>query len=158
MKYKKNIFIIIGLILVCFLSYYEGFGRAVKHINVDKKYIYKTFKSENVYKRIKKFYKNILHKWDFVPRMKFDDKKLIIKEEYFDNVLTKSNKPFDYVKQLTYIDNTIKNAGLFHNDYRVKGPGHFFLKNGKIYLIDYDGLSKKEHLPRNDIQKIIKQL
>ena len=73
-------------------------------------------------------------------------------------ILDKSNKPSDYIKQLRNIDNTIKSAGLFHNDYRTKGPGHFFVKNNKIYLIDYDGLSKKKHLPRNDIEKIIKEL
>jgi hypothetical protein len=158
MKYKKYIFILLSVIIICsILTSYEGFGRAVKEtvIDKDKKFIYKIFKNESIYKVIKNYYKNTLVDWDFCPRMEFDDKKLTIKEEYFDTILNKSNKPKDYIKQLVNIDNTIKNAGLFHNDYRTKGPGHFFIKDSKIYLIDYDGLSKKQHLPRNDIQKII---
>ena len=161
MKYKIYIFILLSIIVICgILTSYENFGRAVGKtvVDKDKKFIYKTFKKEGTYKKIKDYYKNILVNWDFCPRMEFDDKKLTIKEEYFDTILTKLNKPKDYIKQLVKIDKTIKKVGLFHNDYRTKGPGHFFIKDGKIYLIDYDGLSTKQHLPRNDIQKIIDAL
>ena len=64
-----------------------------------------------------------------------------------------------YVKDKIY--KRIKNSGLFHNDYRTKGPSYIFVKNNKIYLIDYDGLSANKHKymkNRNNIQKIINQL
>ncbi len=154
----KHLLLLGLLIIINFFYLKETFGRAVKNTNIKNNYIYKKFKNESTYKRIKKYYNDILYQWDFVPFMDFDDKTLTIKEEYFDTILDKSNKPSDYIKQLRNIDNTIKSAGLFHNDYRTKGPGHFFVKNNKIYLIDYDGLSKTEHLPRNDIEKIIKAL
>ena len=108
------------------------------------------------YKRIKDYYEKTLVNWDFCPRMGFDDKNIIIKETYFDTFLTKLNKPKDYIKQLVNIDKTIKSSGLFHNDYRSKHNSHFYIKDDKIYLIDYDGLSTKTARPwQNDIQKVI---
>jgi hypothetical protein len=155
------VILILILILILFFRflYKEPFGRCVAKTKIiNNKFIHKYIPVKNVYNRIKKYYSDILHKWDFVPRMYFNDKKLIIKEDYYKTILNKSNKPSNYKKQLRNIHNTIRNAGLFHNDYRTSGPGHFYVKNNKIYLIDYDGLSNTEHLPRNNIESIIKEL
>jgi len=154
------IYLLIITFLIIINLYYikEQFGRSVKDTQINNKFIYKKFNNKLIYMRIKKYYYDILHKWNFVPRMYFDDKRLIIKEDYYKTTLDKSNKPYDYKKQLRNIHNTIRNAGLFHNDYRVGKHGHLYIKNNKIYLIDYDGLSKHNGLPRNDMEKIIQKL
>ena len=86
MKYKKYIFILLSIIVICgILTSYENFGRAVGKtvVDKDKKFIYKTFKKEGTYKRIKDYYEKTLVNWDFCPRMEFDDKNIIIKSLIF---------------------------------------------------------------------------
>ena len=107
-------------------------------------------------KYIKKVYKEYLINWDFVPRMEFKKNNII--EDYLTTPLNKKNKPSDYKEQLINIDNTIKAVNMYHNDYR---KSHFFVKNGKIYLIDWNNFldyEPKWAKRRNNNNNIINKL
>ena len=107
-------------------------------------------------KYIEKVYKEYLINWDFVPRMEFKKNQII--EDYLITQLNKDNKPSDYKEQLINIHNTIKNVNMFHNDYRTN---HFFVNNGKIYLIDWNNFLDYEPSwasGRNNIKRIINKL
>ena len=72
--------------------------------------------------------------------------------------LSKKNKPKDYKEQLLKIDQTIKQSKMYHNDYFLR---HFFVKNEKIYLIDWNNFI--DYVPkwakdRNNINTIIDKL
>lgn len=88
------------------------------------------------YNNVKELYKKLLHKFDFVPRMEFNDKKFEITEEFIKNHLTKENKPDDYINQLKKINNTFEKHKLFHNDLHIHH--HIRLKDKKIFIIDFD--------------------
>ena len=67
--------------------------------------------------------------------MEFFDNENIIVEEYFKTSLTISNKPLDYIYQLLNINKKLKENSIYHNDYKLI---HFYLKDGKIKLIDWN--------------------
>jgi|TARA_B110000261_G_scaffold160919_1_gene201401 thiamine kinase-like enzyme len=100
--------------------------------------IYKTHNNQKTYYKIKKLYDETLHKFDFVPIMEFNDKKLEIIEDYIKNKLTKKNKPKDYENQLRNIYNTFRKNNLYHNDLAYKD--HIRVKNNKILVIDFDSM------------------
>tara|TARA_B100001121_G_scaffold310515_1_gene342034 strand:- start:3320 stop:3835 length:516 start_codon:yes stop_codon:yes gene_type:complete len=104
------------------------------YIDNENSKIYKKFKNNSSVKNLKNIYKKI-NKFDFVPRMEFFDEENIIVEEYFKNKLTISNKPFDYIYQLLNINKTLKKNSIYHNDYKLI---HFYVKDGKIKLIDWN--------------------
>ena len=90
---------------------------------------------------IELLYNKYLINWDFVPIMNFDYKNNIIIEDYYKKLLNENNKPSNYIRQLKNIDNTIRKHNLYYNDYKRQ---HFFVKKNKIYLIDWNTLSKKK--------------
>ena len=51
--------------------------------------ITKPYHNKPAYFKIKKLYEETLHKFDFVPRMEFDDKKFVITEDYIPHKLSK---------------------------------------------------------------------
>ena len=104
--------------------------------------IYKPYKKQSTYLRIKNLYNDILHTFSFVPRMEFDDANLIIIEEHIQDKLTKENKPPDYVEQLRFIDETFKKHSLYHND--LDDYNHIRVKDNKIYIIDFDLMTKNK--------------
>ena len=104
------------------------------YIDNENSKIYKKFKNNSSIKELKNIY-NKINKFDFVPRMEFFEEENIIVEEYFKNKLTISNKPFDYIYQLLNINKTLKKNSIYHNDYKLI---HFYVKDGKIKLIDWN--------------------
>lgn len=105
---------------------------------------------------IEKMYHNYLKHWYFVPRMEFSEDYII--EDYYDTKLTKENKPKDYKEQLLRVHKTIRDSNMYHNDYK---SAHFFVKNRKIYLIDWNNFldyEPKWALGRNNINKYINKL
>ena len=78
--------------------------------------------------------------------------KIIIKETYYNTILTSQNKPANYIQQLENIDK------IFHNDYN---RNHFFLDEDKIKLIDWNNTALYKPLKKrwvNDIYKEIERL
>jgi hypothetical protein len=107
---NKHLFLIF-LIFILLLNIEEKyFFTSVnrKKIVISKNKITKPLYDHNAYKRIKKLYHNNLNKFDFIPKMEFNDKKFEITEDYIENVLTKNNKPKNYAEQLKNIYDTLK--------------------------------------------------
>jgi len=111
----------------------------VRYIYIDNKNckIYKKYKSDCYVKKLKNIYDKI-NKFDFVPRMEFYEDENIIVEDYFKNKLTISNKPFDYIYQLLRFDKILKENNMYYNDFKLE---HFYVKYGKIKMIDWEKLT-----------------
>ena len=169
MEYIKC-FIIFFFILLFYKykSLFERFKRtksntsAVKEYEIKNDKIYKYYNGKGDVIKIKKLYINYLKNWDFVPKMNFDINNKLIIEDYYKNRLNKKNKPSNYIEQLLNIHKTIESVNMYHNDLMV---WHFYVKNDKIYLIDYNNFSDKikiyknvKYKNRNDINLIIKSL
>ena len=169
LEYKMNLLILVVLIL--FLLYYKMYiykwnkssSFSVSKYKIQKNKILKKYNKKapsyiglNNKDYIKKVYYKYLINWDFVPRMKFTKNYII--EDYYKHNLSKKNKPKDYKEQLLKIDQTIKQSKMYHNDYFLR---HFFVKNEKIYLIDWNNFI--DYVPkwakdRNNINTIIDKL
>ena len=106
-----------------------------KKTKIEGNIIYKYLNNSKTYFRIKKLYNKTLHSFDFVPRMKFNDKKLEIKEDYIKNVLSRKNKPKNYKQQLINIYKMFRKNNLYHNE--LLGE-HIRVKGDKIFIIDFD--------------------
>ena len=138
------VFFLSVIVLFYLLKFKKDFFKSVKknklRINRETKKIVKPYHNKRAYFRIKKLYKKTLHKFDFVPRMDFNDKKFEITEDYIPSKLKKKNRPKDYVKQLENIYKTFRDNNLYHNELREP---HLLLKNGKIFVIDFEWTSSK---------------
>ena len=125
------------------------------YIDVKNSKIYKKYKDYSSFKELKTIYSKI-NKFDFVPMMEFFDNENIIVEEYFKTSLTISNKPLDYIYQLLNINKKLKENSIYHNDYKLI---HFYLKDGKIKLIDWNcvtfGSPRKNSWANNSIRSFI---
>jgi serine/threonine protein kinase len=117
--------------------------------------IYKKYKSNSCVIKLKNIY-NKIKKFDFVPIMVFFENENIIIEEYFKNNLTILNKPNNYIYQLLRIKKKLKENNIYHNDLKLE---HFFVKNGKIKLIDWNCITfdkpKKKKWSNNKISIFI---
>jgi len=160
------ILIIILIIIICynfinidsFVNWVKSKSSTVKKYYIIDDKIYKEYPNKKNLENIEILYNKYLINLDFVPRMNFDYKNKIIIEDYYKELLTKNNKPSNYIKQLKNIDNTIRKLNLYYNDYKYQ---HFFVKKNKIYLIDWNTASKKKRKGLwicNNIDKIIKKL
>ena len=142
-------YIILLIFLIIYLLYIlnnnKEFFRSVKKnkIKINKKTnkITKPYHNKSAYFKIKKLYNKTLHKFDFVPKMEFDDNKFEITEEYIPKKLTKKNRPEDYAEQLENIYNTFKKNNLYHNEMK---SAHILLKNKKIFVIDFEFTDEKK--------------
>ena len=114
------------------------------HLLVESGKIYKPYTKQSTYLRVKELYKDILHKFSFVPRMEFDDANLTIIEEHLQDKLSKENKPLDYAEQLRLIDDTFKKHSLHHND--LDDYNHIRIRDNKIYIIDFDMMTKNKQM------------
>ena len=103
--------------------------------------IIKTHRKKKVYENIKNIYNDVLYKFDFVPRMEFNDNNLEVTEDYIKDILTESNKPKDFDIQLRNIAKQYRKHNLFHNCAFVED--HFRVKNDKIYMIDFEKVRNK---------------
>jgi len=107
-------------------------------------FIYK----DKIYKKCpitSNYYKILSMSFDFIPKAKYDKKFSLTIEDYFKHNLTKDNKPKDYINQLNKIESTLKKNNIYHNDIKMR---HFFVKNNKIKLIDWDNSSFNKPLKR----------
>ena len=128
-------------------------GNNVIYIYIDKKklYIFKKYNNINAINSIKNNYNSLIN-FDFVPKIYcFDFDNLIIVEDFFKKKLNKKNLPKDYKKQLLNIKIQLNNNDIYHNDIWII---HFFVKNKKIKLIDWDKMTIKKpmvgYYVRND--------
>ena len=80
-------------LLFYLLKFKKDFFKSVKknklRINKKTNKIVKPYHNKRAYYKIKKLYKKTLHKFDFVPRMDFNDKKFEITEDYIPSKLRK---------------------------------------------------------------------
>lgn len=142
MKLIILIFILLIFYLVVY-KYYEYFTSVDrKKLIVKNNEITKYHKNKEKYFKIKNLYKKKLNKFNFVPKMTFNDNTLCVQEEYIKDKLTKTNKPYNYESQLRNIHNTLLKNNIYHNDLNYNE--HIRIKNNKIYIIDFDSVTKKE--------------
>lgn len=149
MKYNFLYFFILLLFLYQLLKLEKEKFRCVdrKKIKILHKTnkIIKPYYNHNKYFKIKNLYEKYLHKFDFVPRMKFNDKKFEITEDFYKHKLTKKNRPENYVEQLKIIYETMEKNNVYHNEMRQE---HIRVKDKKIYLIDFEHTSNKNKIWR----------
>lgn len=138
----NTLFLIISLLFILIYikinpKQYDNFRSVLRrNLVIKKDKIIKKHKCKKTYNYIKKIYHQVLYKFDFVPRMEFNDNKLEITEELVQDILTEHNKPIDFDIQLRNIAKQYRKNNLFHNCAFVED--HFRVKNDKIYMIDFE--------------------
>jgi hypothetical protein len=139
--------------------------RSCKYIYIDRENnkIYKKYRRDTHLPQLYETYK-LIKDFDFVPKMEFYFEEKVIIEDFYNTPLNCWNKPKDYRQQLDRIHRTLRRNNLYHNDYTLNNyfffinnkNSHFFVKQGKIKLIDYGGLTQYKPKPPyfNNINRI----
>jgi len=108
------------------------------YLSENNKYIMKkivAYHKYNVYKREVHIMSYLNEHVDWCPQIiSTNDNEHIIIMEYCGKILSNSNIPKNFTKQLELILNDMKRLNIQHNDIKLD---EVLVKNGKIYLCDY---------------------
>lgn len=155
------------LIFLLFLLIYLNSNFLEKYDNIKWTNVEKANKCNKIFIKGNKIYKKCVptenylkiqgKNFPFIPRAIYDRKNDITIEDYYQDNLTKFNKPSNYIDQINNIQSTLNDYNICHNDIKMR---HFFVENGEIKLIDWDKsrFEKKCDVDQNNYNKIKKKL